>query len=134
MTYALLLHLSLYHNINKLNCFHRVTVCQCLVSVIPCADTLAVTTGEVSTSFLHIALQLIVLGVRCVETYSYIYIVKFVILACMVCIFCLLIIVLQCIARINLVEGLLLPFLYIHTCVIFNKCIQTLKKIDILYL
>ena len=25
------------------------------------------------------------------------------------------------------VEGLLLPFLYIHTCVIFNKCIQTLK-------
>ena len=27
------------------------------------------------------------------------------------------------------VEGLLLPFLYIHTCVIFNKCIQTLKKI-----
>ena len=24
------------------------------------------------------------------------------------------------------VEGLLLPFLYIHTCVIFNKCIQTL--------
>ena len=26
------------------------------------------------------------------------------------------------------VEGLLLPFLYIHTCVIFNKCIQTLKK------
>ena len=28
------------------------------------------------------------------------------------------------------VEGLLLPFLYIHTCVIFNKCIQTLK-IDI---
>ena len=29
------------------------------------------------------------------------------------------------------VEGLLLPFLYIHTCVIFNKCIQTLKsKID----
>ena len=23
------------------------------------------------------------------------------------------------------VEGLLLPFLYIHTCVIFNKCIQT---------
>ena len=28
------------------------------------------------------------------------------------------------------VEGLLLPFLYIHTCVIFNKCIQTLKKTD----
>ena len=27
------------------------------------------------------------------------------------------------------VEGLLLPFLYIHTCVIFNKCIQTLKTI-----
>ena len=26
------------------------------------------------------------------------------------------------------VEGLLLPFLYIHTCVIFNKCVQTLKK------
>ena len=26
------------------------------------------------------------------------------------------------------VEGLLLPFLYIHTCVIFNKCIQTLKN------
>ena len=26
------------------------------------------------------------------------------------------------------VEGLLLPFLYIYTCVIFNKCIQTLKK------
>ena len=26
------------------------------------------------------------------------------------------------------VAGLLLPFLYIHTCVIFNKCIQTLKK------
>ena len=25
------------------------------------------------------------------------------------------------------VEGLLLPFLYIHTCVIFNQCIQTLK-------
>ena len=25
-------------------------------------------------------------------------------------------------------EGLLLPFLYIHTCVIFNKCIQTLTK------
>ena len=25
-------------------------------------------------------------------------------------------------------EGLLLPFLYIHTCVIFNKCIQTLKN------
>ena len=25
------------------------------------------------------------------------------------------------------VEGLLLPFLYIHTCVIFNKCIQTLN-------
>ena len=24
-------------------------------------------------------------------------------------------------------EGLLLPFLYIHTCVIFNKCIQTLN-------
>ena len=44
----------------------------------------------------------------------------------MVCIFCLLIFVLQCIAIINLVEGLLLPFLYIHTCVIFNKCIQTL--------
>ena len=48
MTYALLLHLSLYHNINKLNCFHRVIVS---VSVIPCADTLAVTTGEVSTYF-----------------------------------------------------------------------------------
>ena len=42
--------------------------------------------------------------------------------------FLLLIFVLQCIARINLVEGLLLPFLYIYTCVIFNKCIQTLKK------
>ena len=26
------------------------------------------------------------------------------------------------------VEGLLLPFLYIHTCVIFNKCNQTLKS------
>ena len=25
-------------------------------------------------------------------------------------------------------EGLLLPLLYIHTCVIFNKCIQTFKK------
>ena len=24
-------------------------------------------------------------------------------------------------------EGLLVPFLYIHTCVIFNKCIQTLN-------
>ena len=34
MTYALLLHLS-----------------DCLASVIPCADTLAVTTGEVSTPF-----------------------------------------------------------------------------------
>ena len=30
--------------------------------------------------------------------------------------------------QLNLVEGLLLPFLYIHTCVIFNKCIQTFKK------
>ena len=29
--------------------------------------------------------------------------------------------------QITLVEGLLLPFLYIHTCVTFNKCIQTLK-------
>ena len=56
------------------------------------------------------------------------YIVKFVILACIVCIFCFLIFALKCIARINLVEGLLLPFLYIHTCVIFNKCIQTLKN------
>ena len=28
----------------------------------------------------------------------------------------------------NLLWLLLLPFLYIHTCVIFNKCIQTLKK------
>ena len=26
------------------------------------------------------------------------------------------------------VEGLLLPFLYIHTCVIFNNCIQTLEN------
>ena len=48
MTYALLFHSSLYHNINKLNCFHRVI---CLVSVIACVDALAVTTGEVSTSF-----------------------------------------------------------------------------------
>ena len=31
--------------------------------------------------------------------------------------------------QLTLVEGLLLPFLYIHTCVIFKKCIQTLKKI-----
>ena len=23
---------------------------------------------------------------------------------------------------------IIIPFLYIHTCVIFNKCIQTLKK------
>ena len=30
--------------------------------------------------------------------------------------------------QLTLVEGLLLPFFYIHTCVIFNKCIQTLKK------
>ena len=29
--------------------------------------------------------------------------------------------------QLTLVEGLLLPFLYIHTCVIFNKCIQTLN-------
>ena len=27
--------------------------------------------------------------------------------------------------QLTLVEGFLLPFLYIHTCVIFNKCIQT---------
>ena len=56
------------------------------------------------------------------------YIVKFVFLTCMVCIF------VCCFLYCNLlhltkVEGLLLllPFLYIHTCVIFNKCIQTLK-------
>ena len=30
--------------------------------------------------------------------------------------------------QLTFVEGLLLLFLYIHTCVIFNKCIQTLKK------
>ena len=30
--------------------------------------------------------------------------------------------------QLTFVEGLLLPFLYIHTCVIFNKCIQTLKE------
>ena len=43
--------------------------------------------------------------------------------------FCLLFFVLQFIATlINLVERLLLPFLYIHTCVIFNKCIQTIKQ------
>ena len=31
--------------------------------------------------------------------------------------------------QLTMVEGLLLPFLYIlvHTCVIFNKCIHTLK-------
>ena len=29
--------------------------------------------------------------------------------------------------QLTMVEGLLLPFLYIHTCVIFNKCIETLK-------
>ena len=29
--------------------------------------------------------------------------------------------------QLTLVEGLLLPFLYIHTCGIFNKCIQTLN-------
>ena len=33
--------------------------------------------------------------------------------------------------QLTMVEGLLLPFLYIHTCVIFNKCIQTLKKIEL---
>ena len=27
----------------------------------------------------------------------------------------------------TLVGGLLLPFLYIHTSVVFNKCIQTVK-------
>ena len=48
MTYALLLHLSLYHNINKLK---LLSSSDCLASVIPCADTLAVTTGEVSTPF-----------------------------------------------------------------------------------
>ena len=30
--------------------------------------------------------------------------------------------------QLTLVERLLLPYLYIHTCVIFNKCIQTLKN------
>ena len=48
MTYALLLHLSLYHNINK----QLLSSSDCLASVIPCADTLAVTTGEVSTLLL----------------------------------------------------------------------------------
>ena len=33
--------------------------------------------------------------------------------------------------QITLVEGLLLPFLYIQTCVIFNKCIQTLKTVSL---
>ena len=36
--------------------------------------------------------------------------------------------------QLTLVEGLLLPFLYIHTCVIFNKCIQTLKKTQSLFM
>ena len=42
----------------------------------------------------------------------------------MVCIFRLLFFVLQ----LTLVEGLLLPFLYIHTCVIFNKNAFKRKK------
>ena len=40
-------------------------------------------------------------------------------------------VVLYCnLLQLTLVEGLLLPFIYIHTCVIFNKCIQTLKNVS----
>ena len=44
----------------------------CLVSVIACVDTLAVITGQVSTSFNTALFYLLwyYIGVRCVETYS----------------------------------------------------------------
>ena len=67
-----------------------------------------------------------------IHVFMYIHVVKFVLLTCMVCIFvcCFLY---HNLLQLTLVEGLLLPLLYIHTYVIFNKCIQTLKKIQVLW-